>query len=252
MISDSREHSMTRNRRRGGSFVPVFVAGTLVLVGTSNVRADWGMGFGMAFGGVAQPSGVVNQHAMIRAMNAPGGPTQNHVYAGNPNAYINKIRDDRMTENFGIRTRRSLTNMPYTNPNSNLNRTELNPSARPAETPAAAPAKAVAALASFFDASKRLVWPSDAPIAGELGEQRNASDQASLFVHELVQKYGSAPITTVTRARQKLLDYGRPALQYIRTYATPRIADTFHAFMRSLYDSLEQAANPPKVESKGN
>ena len=50
----------------------------------------------------------------------------------------------------------------------------------------------------------------------------------------------------MTDARAKLLDYGRPALQYIRDNATPRIADTFHLFLLSLYESLAQAATVPK------
>jgi hypothetical protein len=33
----------------------------------------------------------------------------------------------------------------------------------------------------------------------------------------------------------------------IRTYTTPRVADTFHLFLLSLYESLAQAANPPKT-----
>jgi hypothetical protein len=49
----------------------------------------------------------------------------------------------------------------------------------------------------------------------------------------------------VTDARQKLLDYGREALTYVRAHKTPRVADSFHGFLLSLYDSLEQAANPP-------
>ena len=49
----------------------------------------------------------------------------------------------------------------------------------------------------------------------------------------------------MTDARQKLLDYGRPALQYVRTHETARVADSFHGFLLMLYDSLAQAANPP-------
>ena len=48
----------------------------------------------------------------------------------------------------------------------------------------------------------------------------------------------------VTTARERLLDYGRPALREISANATPRIADSFHIFMLSLYESLAQAALP--------
>ena len=47
----------------------------------------------------------------------------------------------------------------------------------------------------------------------------------------------------MTEARQKLLDYGRPALKYVRTHETPRVADSFHGFLLMLYDSLAQAVN---------
>jgi hypothetical protein len=54
-----------------------------------------------------------------------------------------------------------------------------------------------------------------------------------------------ASIANVTEARERLLDYGRPALKQIRIVATTAIADGFHNFMLSLYDSLAQAATPP-------
>ena len=58
---------------------------------------------------------------------------------------------------------------------------------------------------------------------------------------DLVEKYRSAPITTVTVARQKLLDYGQPAL---RRSEPLDAADREHGFTSScspLYDSLAQA-----------
>jgi hypothetical protein len=82
---------------------------------------------------------------------------------------------------------------------------------------------------------------------GDLKAKRDLSDQASLVVLEETQQHPAASITTVTEARQRLLDYGRPALQAIRAESTPRIADVFHAFLLALYDSLEQAAWPPEA-----
>ena len=101
------------------------------------------------------------------------------------------------------------------------------------------------ALASYFDGALRLVWPADAPVSGDLRPKRDVSDQASLAVLTEVGKLGRASVASATDARQKLLDYGRPALQEIRETATPVVADTFHAFMLSLYDSLKQAAAAP-------
>jgi hypothetical protein len=107
----------------------------------------------------------------------------------------------------------------------------------------------VVPLASFFDAAKRLVWPSDAPITGDLKQKRDVSDEGCLAVLGEFQTRGRASIATVTDTRQKLLDYGQPALQEIRLYATPRVADAFHLFLLSLYESLAQSANPPETPS---
>ena len=121
----------------------------------------------------------------------------------------------------------------------------------PATDPATA-ARTAIPISSFFDASRKLIWPSDAPVAGDLGPKRDTSDQASLVVMELVEKHAAAPITTVTDARQKLIDYGQPALQLIRSVSTPQIAENFHIFMLSLYESLAAAANPPEITSTAN
>jgi len=51
-------------------------------------------------------------------------------------------------------------------------------------------------------------------------------------------------MASVTDARNKLLEYGRPALAYTRAHDTPRISDSFHMFLLSLYESLAQAINP--------
>jgi hypothetical protein len=93
------------------------------------------------------------------------------------------------------------------------------------------------------------VWPSESPINGDLKEKRDLSDQASLAVREETRRQMAASISSVTHARQLLLDYGRPALQEIRAQSTPAIADSFHRFLLSLYDSLAQAAWPPDANS---
>ena len=100
------------------------------------------------------------------------------------------------------------------------------------------------ASARAFNAARQIVWPNESPATEELKPKRDISDQASLTVLELVEKHRSAPITTVTDARQKLLDYGQPALRVARSVSTPRLADSFHMFLLSLYDSLGAAANP--------
>ncbi len=59
---------------------------------------------------------------------------------------------------------------------------------------------------------------------------------------------GLARLSTVTDARQKLLDYGRPALQQVREQSTPALADSFHVFLLSLYGNLGAAATVPKTQ----
>ncbi len=98
-------------------------------------------------------------------------------------------------------------------------------------------------LTSFYNDKGQLVWPGDAPTAGDLKEKREAFEKACRAVLDEVKKNGVASIASVTEARQKLLDYGRPALKYLRTHETPRVADSFHGFLLMLYDSLAQAAN---------
>jgi hypothetical protein len=44
-----------------------------------------------------------------------------------------------------------------------------------------------------------------------------------------------------------LLDYGKPALHLLRSKSTVRVADAFHLFLLSLYESLAQAATRQKT-----
>jgi hypothetical protein len=60
-----------------------------------------------------------------------------------------------------------------------------------------------------------------------------------------VEGRGYAQVATAVEARNKLLDYGRPALQYARENSTPAIADTFHTFLLALYDSIGQTPDFP-------
>ena len=191
---------------------------------------------GMGFRTVPSPTDFLNQHALINAQRA-SGPTSNNVYAGNPNSYVNRVRDNGFTPSYNVQRRRSSTAAPVSLGASSR--------AQAPVPPAAAATRNAPTLASYFDEQLRLVWPADAPVSGDLKPKRDASDKASLAVLTEVGKQGRASVAAATDARQKLLDYGRPALQEIRETATPVVADTFHAFMLSLYDSLKQAAAAP-------
>jgi len=161
---------------------------------------------------------------------------QNNVYANNPNSYINHVRDNGFVDQYNV-YRRQPNYYGYGSPAPGRNMTHT-----AMTTPRSKP---LVPLASFFNAQNQLVWPADAPTADTLKEKRTVFDQSTQTVLDEVKKNGVASLATVTESRQKLLDYGRPALQYVRAHETPRIADSFHGFLLMLYDSLAQAANPP-------
>lgn len=100
-------------------------------------------------------------------------------------------------------------------------------------------------LAAFFDADETLVWPADAPVTGDLGARRQDSDAAALAVLNEVQAHGTSSIESAADARARLLDYGRPALQYLRDSRSTAVAENFHSFLLSLYDALGRAAISP-------
>ncbi len=241
---------MTR-KKRFHDLLAILVATAALELGASQVHA-MGYGYGImgGFNYVPSPGDFINQHALLNAGRA-GAPVSNNVYANNPNAYINRIRDSGFVPHAGIVDRRSPGYQASRWRPQSLGQAS-NSQPQPAASSATASAAArrpVVPIGSFFDASRMLVWPSDSPVEGDLITKRDTSDQACLAVSDLVDKYRSAPITTVTYARTRLLEYGQPALQFIRSHTTPRIAENFHQFLLSLYDSLAAAANPTELAS---
>jgi len=233
---------MMKYKRRPHRVLTILLGCIVLGLGSDRARADWGMGMGMGFGfnTVPSPTDFVNQIGLTRAAAGMQGVPTRTPYAGNPNSYINHIRDNGFVSHSDVR-RRPTSYDPRPTASMLAKRGEAG--ARPA---AAAPApNAIAPLASFFDASLKLVWPSESPTDGALKQKRDLSDQASVAVLQETRGPSLASISSVTHARQKLIDYGQPALKTIRTQATAAIADTFHGFLLSLYDSLAQAAEPP-------
>ncbi len=253
---------MAKNNPRFGHVLALLVGMAVLELGAGQAHAIGfgGMGVIGGFNYVPSPGDFLNSHSLLNAGRA-GMPASNNVYAGNPNAYINRIRDDGFVPHAGIVDRRSpgyqasrlqlnsqgqvINNRPQAVASS----TSASAAAAAAAAAASAPRRPVVPIGSFFDTSRMLVWPSDAPVEGDLITKRDTSDQACLVVADLVEKFRSAPITTVTSARNRLLEYGQPALQLIRSNTTPRIAESFHQFLLSLYDSLEAAANPAAFAS---
>lgn len=219
-----------------------FSAGMAVLVAMPGLaRAQYGLGAGWGWNifGV-QPSAstqFLNQHALNRAAAGRTSSRSHSAYSNNPNAYFNRVRDNGFVSHYDARRRRA--------PSYQAGRTASTANRR--EEPRPAPPAAIVPLASFFDASYRLVWPRESPVDGDFKEKREESDRAALAVLREKQQQGVASTTGATEARQKLIDYGRPALQQLRAVATPPIADSFHGFLLSLYDSLEASAWPPET-----
>ena len=243
---------MTSNNPRPYDLLAILVATAALELGASQVHA-MGYGYGIlgGFNYVPSPGDFLNQHSLLNAGRARG-PVSNNVYANNPNAFIHRIRDNGFVPHAGIVDRRSPGYQASRLRPQSLSQTSNNRPAPAASSATAAVRGPVVPIGSFFDASRMLVWPSDAPVEGDLITKRDTSDQACLVVSDLVDKHRSAPITTVTYARNRLLEYGQPALQSIRSHSTPRIAENFHQFMLSLYDSLAAAANPTELASATN
>jgi hypothetical protein len=234
-----------RNKRRAHGALTLLVSVMALGSGSNSAQAQYGMGFGWGLGlmgmrQVPSPTDFVNQHALTRAAAGMQAPRSHSPYANNPNAYFNRIRDNGFVSHQDARRRRAPT----------YRQERLAASGNSGQAAARADAAAPRVpLGSFFDPSRRLVWPNDSPITGDLKDKRDVSDQASLAVLEETMRQTVASISSVTYARQKLLAYGQPALQEIRIQATSVIADSFHRFMLSLYDALAQSAGPEDAVS---
>ena len=248
---------MTSRAKRGTVLLTAFVAAMASFFIAGRAEAQMGMGGGMGFGlygggfvpNIQQPGNYLNQVSIARMSHVHGPPGSNPYtsgsspYAGNPNAYFNHDRDNGFVDQYSP-YRREPSYYPRYSPPARGQR--MTPTAMTIVR-----SRPSVPLPSFYNAQHQLVWPGDAPTADSLKEKRAISDQTVLAVLDETKKNGVASIASVTEARQKLLDYGRPALQYVRTHETARVADSFHVFLLSLYDSLAQAANPSGTATAG-
>ena len=199
-----------------------------------------GFGWGFGFSSVPKPESFLYQKAITDSQRDTHIPSRT-AYANNPNSYINHIRDNGFVERYDV-ARRDPSYYRYAAPPARSSSPTTTPTSMTVpQTPPTLP------LASFYNTEGHIVWPADAPTAGDLQAKRSIFDTASQSVLEELKKNNVASIATVTDARQKLLDYGRPGLQYVRTHETARVADTYHLFLLSLYESLAQAVNPSTV-----
>lgn len=229
---------MTARARVGKLVSAGFVAAVALLLAPDRAHAQFGFGGGFGgfgYGGfgfrpVPTPESYLYSNALVAAGRPQNLPSRN-VYANNSNSYINHVRDNGFVDRYSVDRREMPT---------------YRSSARyqPPAAPAAQPQVPSLPLSSFYNAENVLVWPADSPLEGELKGKRTVFDRSSEVVLSESKKNGVASMASVTDARNKLLDYGRPALAYTRAHDTPRISDSFHMFMLTLYESLAQAANP--------
>lgn len=243
---------MLVDRRWPGSFV-LLVGVVLLAADARPARAQWGPGMGVlgagwgwgGFGSMPSPSTtLLNDHAIAR-MNVAAGrmPGRSHsAYGNNPNSYINRVRDNGFVSHWDVERRRPPSYRTAPPVSLDSSRRTAGRSSEPATAPAAAPAREVVPLGSFFDKMSQLVWPQESPLEGEFATKRRLTDEATLVVWDEVKRQGIASVDSVTEARARLIAYGKPALELLREHSTTPIADAFHRFLLSLYDSLADAA----------
>lgn len=233
-------------------FLAAFAASMALAPGRAGAQFGFGYGFGY-WQPPSMPEPLLNSRALQMGARATMGPVQNNVYANNPNAYVNHLHDDGYLDRYDVGTRREIEasigrysdGPPPSYYRASSEHAPPPPDSRPAATPPQ-PSAPIVPLSSFFDRYRKLVWPGGSPDYGDLSAKRATADQACLAVLNDYNLNGLASLGTVTEARSKLVEYGRPALQYIRNNSTPRVADTFHLFLLSLYESLAQAATIPR------
>ena len=101
-------------------------------------------------------------------------------------------------------------------------------------------------IGSFFNAARLLVWPAEAPATDELKPKRDISDQACLVVLETGRETPVSPDHDGDRCPAETARLWSTRAASCPSVSTPRIAESFHMFLLSLYDSLAAAANPPE------
>jgi hypothetical protein len=204
----------------------------ICLISQNPARAQFGgFGFGGPFFGPAyapfvSPTMLVQDRKPI-TQNV-GGPVT--TAPANPNAYWNYTRDNSQSFAFtprsdlrrGVRGIDSASTRRVSTPNSKSEK----PGIKPADH-----------FLGFFASNGQLVWPADSPLEGDLSGKRSAVDAAMSDLRMEVKAKTNFKVSSIVQSRNTLLDYGRPALAQIRE-SQPSRADSFHAWMLDLYNTL--------------
>jgi hypothetical protein len=236
--------------RRFRRLAMISAIGLVGWMGCGQAQAQWGFeyGLGMGFGlGHQTPASVsfLNDHSLARGAAAAASRPQNlraPIPVSKDVDFFNRYDvETRMAMEEGVARRRFAHRAPTS---TTRNQTPPVVSSPPSPSPSPPP-RPLVPLASFFDAARRLVWPADAPTHDEFAAKKSASDAKTLELLEELERKGYARISTAADARTMLLNYGQPALQFLRDTTTPRLSDAFHIFLMSLYDSIGQASTDP-------
>lgn len=233
-------HSCARRLVRAA----ILFASVVLPCGSVSNRAHAQFGFGWGFGGMG--GGQIGNYMAQRNINQRSAAAANYaysirqsipgsgnVYANNPNAFSNRMRDNTsFNQTYDVSTRRDATASAA---RGSARRSATN------NSPAPAAASAVVSLRQFFSAMGKLVWPQDAPVTGNLQVKQELASESASAVLQQVNAQGFAPVGMVTDARAKLIDYGTPALDYLSQHLSAAAVDPFHQFLLSLYDALGAA-----------
>lgn len=188
--------------------------------------------FGGGFAPYQSPTQMVQDRRPI-TQNV-GGPVQNPAMSS-PNAYWNNLREP-MPASYTMTPR---TNLRTGNRGIDSATTSRGKSASTSQT--SAKVKPKQHFLGFFNTSGLLVWPADAPLEGELSGKRAMVDTAMQQLKTDLTGTAPPPVSSIVSARNELLAYGRPALAYLREHRSNR-ADSFHAWMLELYNTLGDLA----------
>jgi hypothetical protein len=233
---------MTRELAKSGATFSRPQRGGLVLamaalVGLAPTAAHGQIGYGWWFGGYQTPSSVqfLNDQALARTRAIAATRSQPQALR----APSRSGRDTTFFERYDPETRRAMEDRVARRPSRASRPAPAAPAPAPADP---TPRRHVVALATLFNDQDEVRWPPSAPVEGSLQSLRRASDAASLEVLQETRNRGVAKVASVTEARDRLLDYGRPALALVRSRGDAETEDIFHTFLVALYDSLGAAA----------
>ncbi len=227
-----------RKTKRLAAMCSVGLIGWLACERAQAQGAFGGFGWGL---GPQTPASVnfLNDHAVARVGSVAARQPRN-LRAPTP-----VVRDVDFFNRYDAVTRTAMEDRVARYPRSSSLARNTQPQA-PTVARHPPPAPPVRPMASYFNAMRQLVWPADAPTEGDLAIKRSSSDAKTLELLREIEVQGFALVATATDARLKLIDYGKPALQFLRDHSTPTIADAFHSFLLSLYDSIGESPNLPR------